>query len=891
MRQAVAALGACVLASSLTAGGVTTGASAAGRLPEPNAWVRVAEAPGPRTSFGLVYAPSERAFVCLGGSMQMDPESDPKAKDSPYSELTLNLAGGVWENRFPQGKAGAWGEAVGPSKAPAFAGSYYAFKMKDTEGNVRPYLGAGYYNAMWTWGNAAYDTARGRVVVYWTLAHQTAEYDIAARQWSVTAAAADLPQSFRDGMLFGAMCYDPVNREVLGGQGEWAYADGKWRRLVLGSAFINGLRGKAEALARRAQTLATAARNRYYLAETADESRRRLDEVVRSLAADVTGLANDVKAGSTKGDAYEQRQCAWAIEALTAAARTSTKAETSVSARITPEAIHDLDAARVALDRTVLALAVAPPRRAHARMVYDPASKMIVLFGGDALDRLLGDTWLYDVTARRWEQARPALSPAPRSGYKLVALPKSGAVLLIDGYGYQATGEMWVYDAKANTWQLLRESGRSAAAPARDWFPPPAAASDDDLVVTFLRDQRGVLSTWAVRADPSRIDAEGTAKRGVPPLTETPYREPTEDPQWFEEHAPPADPAAEERVLADLPANTWVPRQAPNWPRIEYARSRCWGSCVLDTDRDELLHFGGGHGTYDGNDVLHYSIRANRFFITHRPEHTLNFAPNGIGIPACASYQGRPFMSCHTYKVYAYDPTLRKMVVCAQKTEDRVFTYDPSAGLWDLSLVTPFHRSGFEVSNYQTKCIGTPQGAVAWTRTGEGLWRVEAARLTWEKIPGTEKIPAPGWDEQGMAYDSKRDRLLLFSATWKGDLRAVDLKSGQTEVLHPEGGARGAAPSREAIYLPEWDAILLGARPAGEPSASAPASPAEQSRWLLYDCARNAWTDVALGGADPLGKGRFNVSLGLMYDPKRHLVWAMDILSRPSVLRLNLARP
>ena len=57
---------------------------------------------------------------------------------------------------------------------------------------------------------------------------------------------------------------------------------------------------------------------------------------------------------------------------------------------------------------------------------------------------------------------------------------------------------------------------------------------------------------------------------------------------------------------------------------------------------------------------------------------------------------------------------------------------------------------------------------------------------------------------------------------------------------------------------------------------------------LEFDQVFGAWRGVHLAGADPLGKERFNVSLGLMYDPKRKLVWAMDLLSRPYALKLDL---
>lgn len=87
--------------------------------------------------------------------------------------------------------------------------------------------------------------------------------------------------------------------------------------------------------------------------------------------------------------------------------------------------------------------------------------------------------------------------------------------------------------------------------------------------------------------------------------------------------------------------------------------------------------------------------------------------------------------------------------------------------------------------------------------------------------------------------------------------------------------------SRETIYLPELDAVLLGARVTldGKPF------------WALYDCGKNAWYGVELPGADPIGKGTqgnsFNNSMGLMYDPNRKLVWAVGQNSHVHVLRLE----
>ena len=57
--------------------------------------------------------------------------------------------------------------------------------------------------------------------------------------------------------------------------------------------------------------------------------------------------------------------------------------------------------------------------------------------------------------------------------------------------------------------------------------------------------------------------------------------------------------------------------------------------------------------------------------------------------------------------------------------------------------------------------------------------------------------------------------------------------------------------------------------------------------WLMFDCGKNAWFGIELSGADPAGKGEFNNSMGLMYDPSRKLIWAVGQNSHVHVLRLD----
>jgi hypothetical protein len=321
---------------------------------------------------------------------------------------------------------------------------------------------------------------------------------------------------------------------VVGGQGGWVYADGRWRKLELGASLINGLRRRVEALRHRARSLAGASRARYYIAETQEEAEIRLDGLAAELAKDITTLAAEIKTASSAAQGYEKTQLEWATEALPAALGALEKARGPLAAKVTPEAIHAADAAREALERAELALAVAPPRRGEEKgpgafcaqhlegrgrqkvpgpfSSPDAASRRIVLFGGDALDRLLADTWVYDPAAechgwlaQPWHfHGRPRLSPSPRSGYKLVYLPRGGNVLLIDGYGYEGQGEMWAYDV-VGAGPCARPSSRAAMPYGRgrhgDLPLPEATAAEPggqrrDATGSQLRPQAARTTWW-----------------------------------------------------------------------------------------------------------------------------------------------------------------------------------------------------------------------------------------------------------------------------------------------------------------------------------------------------------------------------------------------------------
>jgi hypothetical protein len=520
-----------------------------------------------------------------------------------------------------------------------------------------------------------------------------------------------------------------------------------------------------------------------------------------------------------------------------------------------------------------------PPQRANSRLVYDPEAKKVVLFGGDALDHLLADTWAFDVVTNHWEQCRPKLSPAPRAGHALLWLPRARKVLLAGGYGYtSATGyveglyrrlpfETWTYDTATDTWDLLThcESEKDCPQGPVNGFLP-AAVSDSDVAVVL-----GSNYTWTCTVAADRADAAGAAKYGVKPDT-TERRTGPHEPAWYREGVPPADPMKVGRELQDLPVNTWVPRPTPKLPRPNMD----WGSAIFAPELDLIVRFSGGHSAYSGTAPQVYDVKTDRWWIPCAPEYPVEYVYSNDQVHGEWSFGGNPWMTGHTYKATGYDPNLQALVFVPHEYS---YFFDPKAGRWSRGPERNPYRPDF----YINTVVATPQGAVVWAdwreKEGAGLWRLDAASRRWRPLPLKGELPPKSPDHHGLAYDRKRERLLFFSDLGKtrGDVAAYDLRTGEAQWLGASGKGAVAVRSRETAYLPEVDAVLVGAHVEVD----------SKPLWPLYDCARNSWFGAELAGADPIGKGSFNNSLGLMYDPGRKLVWAVGQNGHLFVLRLD----
>jgi hypothetical protein len=530
-----------------------------------------------------------------------------------------------------------------------------------------------------------------------------------------------------------------------------------------------------------------------------------------------------------------------------------------------------------------------PPPRANSRLAFDPVAKKIVLFGGDQLQQLINDTWTFDVVADRWEECSPTVSPSPRAGHALMWLPVAKRVLLLGGYGYSSTTEYvaslyrtlpleaWLFDTGANSWQLVRrwEPNEAPRGPSNFFLSAAVQSGSTHDLVTVLAD-----GTWQCALE-AKGDEQATRQGGASSKA-TERRSGSYDPAWYQQDVLPAEPDRVAAELRDLPANRWVLRPTPKRPGMNMD----WGSAVFAPELDQILRFSGGHSAYSGTAPQVYDVKTDRYSLPFAPEMPLEFVYSNDQVHGEWSFGGNPWMTGHTYKSTGYDSRLRCLVFAPH---EYLYFFDSTTGRWTRGSEQNPYRADF----YNVTVCSTPQGAVAWGDKrdggGTGLWRLDAQERVWRPLDLRGSLPSKSPDQHGMTYDSKRDRLLFFSGSDKnkGDVAAYEFSSGEARWLNAIGKEFAAVPSRETVYLPESDAVLLGARVSVE----------DKLHWLVYDGATNAWRGIELAGDDPIGKGTvgksFNNSMGLMYDPRRKLVWAVGQYSQVHVLRCDVsaARP
>lgn len=514
-------------------------------------------------------------------------------------------------------------------------------------------------------------------------------------------------------------------------------------------------------------------------------------------------------------------------------------------------------------------LDVEPPPRCNAPIVFDPATKSLVMFGGYNQSAALNDTWVYDCAKRAWSRREPKASPPPMFAPAAAALP--GGKVLVCGADArkldrshdarsQAVRETWIYDAAADAWTPV-DGGLSLS--GYDWL---TATTDEQHGLVYMVAFGSQRRTFAFRYDAASLKPaalEGAAPGAVA------WKYP--DQKGSLESAPPADPAAHARVLASLPPNTFVDAQPPG-----LLVSKTWSTAVLDTDRSEVLYTGGGHSGYSGNDIARYSIAANRWSQDMPPRFPPFLEGTNAGIFGW-SYGMVPF-SQHTYLWYCYDPASKTMLYLArpsipdgqevQLTDDPkdVFIYDHKQHGYESWVYDPakkrMHRPSFGrtfVNPWHLSLIGTPKGVYAMAENALYHGRIdrESGAVAWRTVDG--RFPKPSdsikyhYEFQPLVHDTKRDRLIQL----KGDGSRVDVftrslaDDGEWKQLPTTGNA---FIGREVVYIAKHDTVLwLG------------------EKLFALDCGTNEMRQIDVS----LPKGSYGHECAMVYDAKHDVCIAL----------------
>jgi RNA polymerase sigma factor (sigma-70 family) len=818
-----------------------------------NTWVKVLEAKsGGRDQPVFVYASKLNRFVAATGMQHYG-----GVRPRHYDTEEFDLEKARWINAYPPGmekgraESGPVSEAYAKQRAKhGYSGSRLFYK----DGEYQRVGAGGQWHNGKTYGEYCYvpdDGKAGKVYVYMWRKH-TLAYDVAARTWTDLKAA---PRA--KARIWGAMCFDPVNKEILhagGGSGSagvgtlvYSIEKNEWRELTLGSQPFRKLCAASKELRWAAKTLLGRTSSRHQVAESTAEAKVDLVAEAKTLVASAQKLLADVKGAKLAEN--EKTGGAIAVQRLEKALAAVKAVGPRLSAKITPELIADVRSARAVFEQVIDALSSQPPGRARSPIAYDAANRKIVLFGGDGLDRALSDTWLYDVKTRKWEQKFPKVAPSPRAGHLLGYLPKAKKIVVAGGYSRTPLPQdLWSYDASANQWKLLKTvaltGGRRKASPgcpavnARTYLT--GAVGPGDSLVAFSGN-----IVWACRVDPAAPDA-GTAAQGVESGSYTWNRI---SPAVWEKAANPT-PEAASAFLKKLPVNEWTafsfPKYAPG------ARNR-WGTSAYDTDRHQFLLWGGGHATSHENDVAHFSVRSGFWTIGFHPDDPIE--RTYASQPTALSFNDRPHVPVHAYKAYCYDPAAKKMFYGAR-------AYDPLVREWVPQAYPGLTWRGVMKSHLEA----TPKGAVCYS--DRGLFRFDAKAGKWIKLPWTGARFGGIWcDGSTLCYDSKRDCLWLAS-----DKQVVryDLATGVAQkvpVSKPKAMGRWMLYG-EQVYLPDSDLILLMRifnGPGGKPGNVA-WNPADKKYY---------WMQLKyVSGGKPVvfKKNPFSWSDALKYDPELKLV-------------------
>ncbi|HRT97881.1 MAG TPA: kelch repeat-containing protein, partial [Planctomycetota bacterium] len=189
---------------------------------------------------------------------------------------------------------------------------------------------------------------------------------------------------------------------------------------------------------------------------------------------------------------------------------------------------------------------IEPPLRCCTQLAYDSRNRRMVLFGGDALDRFLADTWVLDPATLTWAERKPEKSPPPLDHAAACFIERHGLVLLVSPpkRGDKRSADAWAYDTARNVWTPL--ALRLPDKPM-EWVSCAYSARHEAAVLVAPG-----VGTWVCRLDPATASDPKAEAEMAPPGSWTWNTRAIGQTRSILD-APPPDRAATAKRLQELP--------------------------------------------------------------------------------------------------------------------------------------------------------------------------------------------------------------------------------------------------------------------------------------------------------------------------------------------------
>ena len=122
-----------------------------------------------------------------------------------------------------------------------------------------------------------------------------------------------------------------------------------------------------------------------------------------------------------------------------------------------------------------------PSARTAATMAFDDANQAILLFGGQAGQQSLDDTWQWNWEGQDWVQLHPSTAPSPRSNAIMSVDYAHNQVVLWGGWHWNTEWNDYEFLSDTWTWDGKNWTEHDLPGPANGAIPPPSMTYDGNL--------------------------------------------------------------------------------------------------------------------------------------------------------------------------------------------------------------------------------------------------------------------------------------------------------------------------------------------------------------------------------------------------------------------------